>query len=1340
MKKEAGICKSKRSRRSFIRTIGYSIAGLGFMRTSVFASANRSKRGIQPSGSALNSFAPLQSDTILPDGVKAVWDISRAFHETTPTRERICINGLWKWQPCGTGAGSPPAANFGYIKVPGNWPGKSNYMQKDNQRIYPHPSWQDQPFDNINAAWYQREISIPPNWINRRILLRLEYLNSSAIVFVDGNLKGEILFPAGELDLTSVCTPGSRYTISLKVTAMPLQDVVAVYNDSNAPRQGKGVVARRGLCGDVYLISTPVNARIGDVRVLTSVLRGEITLLTAIENLATASSYYTEAVITQNGENIHSFKSRIFKASDLVEGQLSVTEQWKPAELWDIHTPGNILTLTVSLFEMSNKLSDKAFPTRFGFREFRIEGRDFYLNGTRLFLSAVPFDNAQIGAALANYEGARESMRRLKSFGINFVYTHNYGCEPGTHLSFEEILKAADDEGMLISLSQPHFGQYDWTSPDADRKNGYALHARFYTHVAGNHPSVVFYSMSHNATGYTDDMNPDMIDGLSRTDSQWSQNNVRKALRAEAIVSALDPGRIVYHHSSGNLSPMHTSNFYPNWVPIQEMNDWFEHWATAGVKPLFLCEFGAPFTWDWAAYRGWYKGKREFGSALVPWEFCLAEWNAQFLGDRAYNISEQEKANLRWEAERFRAGAVWSRSDYPYNFDSRLLEERNPVFAMHIADNWRAFRTWSLSVNSPWHHSPYWKEKDGITNKPVYFTTDWENLQRPGMSPDLIGERAGRMDLDVGNDRSDWIPNAAGDALISNNMPLLAWIGGKSASFTSKDHNFFPGSKFGKQMIIINNSRQPVECDCSWSADLPVPVSGNKSIRIETGCQQRIPVELELPSSLPPGEYTLNATARFSNGDVQKDSFMINVLPGIVDIKYNRRTALFDPAGQTGRMLDGIGIKYQTVGPGDDLAAYEILIIGKEAITIDGQVPDIGRVRKGLRVILFEQTSSVLEKRLGFRVQEYGLRRVYKRLADHPALEGLSQENLHDWKGSATILDPRLKYEVNSNIFNGVQTVRWCDIPVTRIWRCGNRGNVASVLIEKPTCGNFLPLTDGGYSLQYSPLMEYREGSGMILFCQMDVTGRTEDESAARQLVSNIISYVSDWKPGNRLQTIYSGDPEGLHHLEKAGMNPRPYDTEKPGSQNLLVAGPGSSRQLMPDVKSISKWIKAGGYVLAAGLGQDEVNNFLPFKVTMEKQEYISSFFGTFKTNSFFSGIGPADLHNRAPKEIPLVTSGAQITGNGVLARAENLNVAFCQLVPWLMDYGREQHNVKQTLRRSSFMLNRLLGNMGADSSTPLIERFGKPVDAGKNEKRWLNGLYHDIPEEWDDPYRFFRW
>src|SRR5262245_26281742 len=70
-----------------------------------------------------------EDDAALPKGVKAIWALDKAYHETTPTRERICINGLWHWQPALNSGDDVPEKNWGYFKVPGCWPGITDYMQ-----------------------------------------------------------------------------------------------------------------------------------------------------------------------------------------------------------------------------------------------------------------------------------------------------------------------------------------------------------------------------------------------------------------------------------------------------------------------------------------------------------------------------------------------------------------------------------------------------------------------------------------------------------------------------------------------------------------------------------------------------------------------------------------------------------------------------------------------------------------------------------------------------------------------------------------------------------------------------------------------------------------------------------------------------------------------------------------------------------------------------------------------------------------------------------------------------------------------------------------------------------
>ncbi|HEY6226354.1 MAG TPA: hypothetical protein VI282_04445, partial [Verrucomicrobiae bacterium] len=649
-------------------------------------------------------------------------------------------------------------------------------------------------------------------------------------------------------------------------------------------------------------------------------------------------------------------------------------------------------------------------------------------------------------------------------------------------------------------------------------------------------------------------------------------------------------------------------------------------------------------------------------------------------------------------------------------------------------DNWRAFRGWGVSGISPWEHEHFWKLRDGVNRARQEFKTDWENLQRPGYSPDYIADRYERMDMAF--ERSDWIATPAAQSLLRNNMPLLAFIAGKPSAFTAKDHNYFAGDVVDKQIVIINNSREPVTAACEWSFSAPIGMSGNLESdgKIETGNQARLPIRFELPRNLPPGTYLLKSSVQFSNGETQTDTMKIHVLPRSEPPNAKLKLALFDPKGETAKWLQGKQIHFDRVDAASDLDGFDTLIVGKGALTLTNAAPNISRVASGLKVLIFEQTGQVLEKRFGFRVEEYGLRNVFPRVPEHPILQGLDAENLRDWRGASTLLPSQLQYEMRPRYG---PTVEWCGIPVTRVWRCGNGGNVASALIEKPACGDFLPILDGGYSLQYSPLLEYREGAGVVIFCQLDVTARTETDPAAETIMNNLLQYVSDWKPAPKRGIMYAGEAAGQKLLESAGISVSAFDSAKLNQNEILIVGPNPGEALAKNKDKIASFSKSGGKLLLIGLDESAANQFLPTQIKTKNAEHISFYFDSPKYHSFAAGVSCADVHNRDPRQFPLISEGAEILGDGILAQA-NGSIIFCQFVPWQFD--GDQSNLRRTRRHASVLLSRLLANLGGESKTPILARFGAPVDATKKEQRWSDGLYLDQPQEWDDPYRFFRW
>src|SRR6185436_18036336 len=98
-----------------------------------------------------------------------------------------------------------------------------------------------------------------------------------------------------------------KAVLSMLVVALPLKGVMRSYIDSASAREVKGTVERRGLCGDVTLVSTPAGAHIADVKVDTSVRKREITFEAGLQNLAAGAQYALRARISENDRSVGEF-------------------------------------------------------------------------------------------------------------------------------------------------------------------------------------------------------------------------------------------------------------------------------------------------------------------------------------------------------------------------------------------------------------------------------------------------------------------------------------------------------------------------------------------------------------------------------------------------------------------------------------------------------------------------------------------------------------------------------------------------------------------------------------------------------------------------------------------------------------------------------------------------------------------------------------------------------------------------------------------------------------------------------------------------------------------------
>jgi beta-galactosidase len=532
------------------------------------------------------------------------------------------------------------------------------------------------------------------------------------------------------------------------------------------------------------------------------------------------------------------------------------------------------------------------------------------------------------------------------------------------------------------------------------------------------------------------------------------------------------------------------------------------------------------------------------------------------------------------------------------------------------------------------------------------------------------------------------------DELKEINSPTLAWIAGPPEAYTAKDHHFCSGQKFQKQVVLINDMRQPQRFTANWTATVGDKTVGAGELRgiLEVSEIRKIPFEVSVPSmkadSRVQGQITLTASIGEA---VHHDEFAFRVFGAVRP--NSGQLAIVDPGGLAHKMLTSLGYTSQAWNG----AAAPLVVIGRNGLdssTVATQLECY--VHAGGRALVLAQDPEWMTKALGWRVCPKVSRRVFP-IANCQATEGIDAEDLCDWTGSSTLVEAYPKYERNYHRGNEG------DQPYAG-WHWGNRGGVTSVAIEKPHRSGWSPLLECEFDLAYVPLMQLDHGKGRLIVCTLDLEDHVELDPAARLTAKRVLDYARHAPLAPRVSKVrYVGGDSGEAWLERIGAAFQRSDTLDADTELLLV-GPDATI----DTTAVNSYLEKGGK--AFFLPRAQADGWLGTRLTLTPAHFSGSL--SVPDWPQTANLSASDLRWRTYLDSPawILSDGAEIGANGLLGRKViGKGVAiFCQVDPdWLL--ADEKTYFHYTRWRSTRAVAQLLSNLGA--SFPVDSRVFHPLD-----------------------------
>lgn len=445
-----------------------------------------------------------------------------------PYRDEVCLNGFWDLQcvavPSSWKSGSGIAPELSApkpdqwekvkIKIPSainvnDW-GRGSKVGEGTQRPYApgsvyFPSYPEH-WVHTRMGWLRRNFRIPADWEQKRILLHFEAVAGDCVIQVNGkeicrNFDAHLPF---EADITAYVNREGENELLVGVRDTKLFDKShPVYQKMGATYPtGSNTDYLLGIWQDVYMFAVP-EIRITDVFVQPWVDKNELKVEVELINLSPE-----KASVTLDGEVrewVNQAGKDILTAPEIkwTLGSTALTlpvttvtlqkgEKKKVVitqhpdhrlKFWTPDTP-DLYTLLLTVNGKKQVYDCKA--TRFGWRQFKVVGDEFQLNGKKIQC----FGDIQhpFSAYICSRRFAYAWYQMIKDFGGNAVRPH---AQPWPRVYYE----LADEMGLMVLDETALFGSSIRLNLEED-----VTWQRSHKHLERlimrdrNHPSVIGWS------------------------------------------------------------------------------------------------------------------------------------------------------------------------------------------------------------------------------------------------------------------------------------------------------------------------------------------------------------------------------------------------------------------------------------------------------------------------------------------------------------------------------------------------------------------------------------------------------------------------------------------------------------------------------------------------------------------------------------------------------------------------------------------------------------------------------------------------------------------------------